>query len=104
MIEIILILILIAVLLKRRQSKKFALKSLAASFALSLLFILIFEFINGLHPECGLNDSVGPCDYSGRVLFDLPFSIFITLFFWFVIVLVDTLIIYVRKRRAERKS
>ena len=40
------------------------------------LLAFLFEWHNGSHPECAVNDSVGPCDVPGRVRMYWPLSVY----------------------------
>ncbi|MBP7807574.1 hypothetical protein KA047_03710 [Candidatus Saccharibacteria bacterium] len=43
------------------------------------LLAFLFEWQNGAHPECALNDSVGPCDVPGRVQMYWPLIVYVAL-------------------------
>ena len=104
LLELILILALIVILLRKRNSRSFTIKTLLVSVFLGLISILLFEFFNGAHPECGANDSVGPCAYSERVIYDLPLIFLPTILFWVIILSVDVLFRYARNRLATGKK
>lgn len=104
MILIVLLFIVIIVkLLKQRNSQAFAFKTFSLAALLALVTILLFELLNGPHPECGIDESVGPCDYIGRVKLDLALILFPTIIFWLIILLIDVFIRKIVKRRTISK-
>lgn len=54
-----------------------------AGFLLGIVLITVavtaFEAHNGPHPECAVNDSVGPCDLTGRVVIYSPAIVYTAL-------------------------
>lgn len=81
------------------MKKKFLVSSFLATAAIVFICTLAFELWNGPHPECGVNDSVGPCDYWGRVVFDLPVIIQLTILLWFIVLFAEVLGKSFKKRR-----
>jgi hypothetical protein len=102
---IILVLAVILVLLTlRTNNKRFLIWSCVAALLLGVASILLFELLVGPHPECATNGSVGPCDYGGRVITDLPFTFVPATGIWIIILLVELLRGYVRKHLSASKK
>ena len=81
-----------------RKRRAFAFKSFLSALLLGIVSIVVFESFKGSHPECSVNDSVGPCELSGRVIFDLPLVLYQTILYWIIILLVEWLSGLARKR------
>lgn len=91
------------IILRNIRNGKFAIASFVTALFLGLASILLFESLSGPHSNCGVNDSVGPCDYAGRVVYDLPLVFFPTTFFWFIIVAVEGISRTVRGRMKTKR-
>ncbi len=63
------------------------LKSFVVWVLASLITAIFYELIVGAHAECGYNDSVGPCEFSGRLAMSFPGLLVLTLIFWVAYVL-----------------
>ncbi len=103
------IFILLAILastayLAQRNSKRFVIKSLIVALVLGVASILLFELLNGPHPECGVNDSVGPCGYADRIWYDSPFVFIPTFLFWSLILLTTAVGRFARKNLGQNKK
>lgn len=86
---IVLLLILVSgVYLARKTDKGFVTKSLVLAIVLGAMSIVLFELLNGPHPECGVNESVGPCDLPGRLSRDTPLIFLLAIVFWTFILVV----------------
>lgn len=100
---LLLALSIVIVLALPKNSKSFINKSFAAALFLGIISILFYELFNGPHAECGTNDSVAPCDYIGRVVFDLPLVLVPTFVFWIIILSAELFGNHIRRIRTWRK-
>jgi hypothetical protein len=68
---------------KHKVGWKLVLTTFISCLVFAFVATFILELLNGPHPECGINDSVGPCDLAGRTIWLYPFSaILTTIFIW----------------------
>lgn len=104
MIIVLLLILVLAVYLARKTNKRFVIKSLLLAFVLGAVSILLFELLNGPHTECGVNDSVGPCDLSGRLWFDAPLMFLPTILFWTIILVVNHVTKVLKNKLSEKKK
>jgi len=82
-------------------------KWLFVALLLSLVLSAGFELITGPHLECGVNDSVGPCNYIARVIwFFSALGIYVVLI-WVVVlsfVLIAHIVIGIVQRVRKREE
>lgn len=78
------------------------LKIISCYFIVVILIVLVAEFFffSGAHPDCAINDSVGPCEFVPRVS-EYVFAVSGTLFPFLAIHLTYTL---VKNRKSRRGS
>jgi hypothetical protein len=76
---------------------RFLLVTLAVSWLLTIVIIMLVSLVLGPHPECGINPEVGSCDYWGRTA---PFIVYLSplpVVPVFLIVLIVLLVCLVRR-------